>query len=179
MAADRSQVNGAVIPVKSDEGGDGSVSETTITISAMVRVGPWIVEAVQHGPWRRCDRCDARHREVWICTLDEDVDDVLGTLNGKRTWHIGSTCGPKLMLVSEQVWSDNTKGLARDLHLLLRARSAIAVAVQRQYNGWTLPLIIERTELLRRRELPDHLTCWLSSHVNRLWNDVRPDRKTK
>src|SRR5688572_19909538 len=85
----------------SQQAGPHGTAEPTITISAMVRVGPWTVESVQHGPWRRCDRCGARHREVWVCTVDSDAAELLVTLRGQPTWHIGSTCGPTLMRVSE------------------------------------------------------------------------------
>ncbi len=149
-------------------------TEPTITISAMVRVGPWTVETVQHGPWRRCDRCNARHREVWTCTVDADAAELATTLRGQQTWRIGSTCGPTLMLVSEAVWDSQTKALGKVLHLLVRARRAIAVAAARNHEYWALSLIVERTELLQRRELTPHLTRWLSSHVTQLWNAVRP-----
>lgn len=154
--------------------GISSLPEPTITISAMVRVGPWTVETVEHGAWRRCDRCNARHREVWTCTVDADASDLSTTLRGRRTWRIGSTCGPTLMLVSEEVWESETSGVAKVLRLLVRARRAIAAAAARDYESWALPIIVERTELLQRGELTPHLTRWLSGHVTQLWNAVRP-----
>jgi hypothetical protein len=80
------------------------VNQPVITIEAMVRVGPWLVERVHHGHWRNCDRCDADYKEVWVCVIEAD-DSTVGThLGGKRTWQIGSTCGPKLMLLTDAFW---------------------------------------------------------------------------
>ena len=116
----------------------------------MVRVGPWTVESVQHGPWRQCDRCGARHKEVWVCTVDADAVELGTVLDGKRTWRIGSKCGPTLILVSEKVWAEKTGPVMKTLHLLVRARRAIAAAVECKFESYFLPLIIERTNLLER-----------------------------
>lgn len=154
-------------------GHESILADPTITIPAMVRVGPWVVESVAYGPWRKCDRCGARHREVWTCTVDANAIDISTALNGQRTWCIGSTCGPTLMLVSEEVWRGKTQSLAKTLHLLVRSRRALAVASLRDHGSWALPLIRERTDMLERGELSEHLTRWLSSHVTQLWNAVR------
>jgi hypothetical protein len=79
------------------------------------------------------------------------------------------------MLVSEEVWSDEIRDIARRLHLLVRARRTIALAGERNANAWALPLVIERTRLLESGELSHHLTRWLSSNVTQLWKSLRPD----
>lgn len=70
-----------------------------LTIRAMVRVGPWVLETVERDDeGTNCDRCDEPIKEIWTCTVDTDWKR-LGTLDGKRRWRIGSTCGPTLLEV--------------------------------------------------------------------------------
>ena len=164
--------------VEGEGAGDRNVNAGTITISAMVRVGPWTVESVAHGPWRQCDRCNARHREVWTCTVDADAEELSEHLNGQRTWRIGSTCGPLLMQVSDEIWKNETKATQKTLRLLLDARRAIHAADEYGIEYWALPHIIERADLLRRGELCQHLTRWLRGHVNELLNLVRRKKKS-
>lgn len=106
--------------------------------------------------------------------MDSDAAELLVTLRGQPTWHIGSTCGPTLMRVSEEVWHSETDAVAKVIHLLVRARRTLATASERGYDSWPVGLIAERTELLQRGKLSPHLTRWLSSHVTKVWNQVRP-----
>lgn len=147
--------------------------ESTMSIAAMVRIGPWTIESIELGAWRNCDRCDARHKEVWICTVDAD-SDRLAVLDGRQTWHIGSTCGPTLMLVSHEVWRNHTKALSNAFRVLRRARKALAAIAQSNAQFGDISLILERTDQLARGELSEHLTRWLSSHVGRLERALRP-----
>lgn len=134
--------------------GSKRVDEPLITINAMVRVGPWTVEQVLHGTWRNCDRCGADHKEVWVCTVDADDEAVGMRLGGQRTWRIGSTCGPTLMMVSEIEWSDGTKDLQRIVRLALRATRVVAWAREEGYGEDSLlPYVVEDLELLKKGEL--------------------------
>lgn len=97
-----------------------------LTIPAMVRVGPWILERVQKDPrWTSCERCSQRIKEVWTCTVDADRDDILLSLGGQSTWRIGSTCGPTLLGVSQETWKEHTKGSMRRLRLLIKIEKLI------------------------------------------------------
>lgn len=42
-----------------------------LTIHAMVRVGPWLLETVEKDDdWSHCERCDEPIKEIWTCTVD-------------------------------------------------------------------------------------------------------------
>lgn len=105
-----------------------------LTIQAMVRIGPWVVRSIRRADQKiGCERCATPILEVWHCEVDAESPRLL-ELGGKRMWYIGSTCGPTLMLVSEQVWAAETKLVARRLDLVLRLdKVAIAAAARGNY----------------------------------------------
>ena len=144
-----------------------------ITINAMVRVGPWTVEQVHHGKWRQCDRCETDHKEVWVCTVNAD-ESAIGALNGRRTWLIGSTCGPTLMLVSALEWRAQTKDLKRIIRLLLDARRAIEGARKHDDRDfYYLELIAARAELLRQGLLDRQQQRVMRHHVSGVLTTLR------
>jgi len=110
------------------------VNQPVISIEAMVQVGPWLIKRVDDGEWRNCDRCEADHKEVWICEIQAADAIVEKNLDGKREWRIGSTCGPKLMLLTnafwgqpfpEGFWEQETKDLTRKVKLVVE-RAALS-----------------------------------------------------
>ena len=136
--------------------GHKRVDEPLITISAMVKVGPWMVESVEYGHWRPCRRCDTMHKETWVCTIDPSVDDatVAARLGGDRTWRVGSTCGPTLEMVSDHNWAGTTKDLSRIVRLVVRATHTIAKASAAGYREDSLTEIVSKElELLKAGKL--------------------------
>jgi hypothetical protein len=149
------------------------VNQPVITINAMVRVGPWTIERVHHGEWRKCDRCKTDHKEVWVCTVDADEADVGARLKGQRTWRIGSTCGPTLMLVADEFWDEETKDLRRIVRLAVDASRVIADAKGREGDYLFLPNIIRNLVLLKQKLFPRRMQRVLRSHVNRASNELK------
>jgi hypothetical protein len=136
--------------------GNTRVDEPVITISAMVKVGPWMVESVEYGKWRPCRRCETMHKETWVCTIDPSVDDatVAARLQGDRTWRVGSTCGPTLEMVSDHNWAGTTKDLSRIVRLVVRATHTIAKARDAGYRRDSLmEEIAPDLELLKQGKL--------------------------
>lgn len=100
-----------------------------ITIPAMVRVGPWTLNGiVRDENWSRCERCKEPLKEIWICEVDDVDEAMMVKLEGKRTWRIGSTCGPVLLEVSKQVWKKSTEEAQYRLKLWKRWELLIQVA---------------------------------------------------
>lgn len=126
-----------------------------VTIRAMVRVGPWTVEEVRKElESTHCERCDAEIKEVWVCRVDEG-SPRLEELDGKAVWRIGSTCGPTLIAVSDEMWHEHEKPLKSRLRLALRATAVLNTARERSYK---LPAFIEeRTQELLDGTLADRL----------------------
>lgn len=92
----------------------------------MVRVGPWMLEYIQRdSSWTQCERCSRRIKEVWQCTVDANQSDILEPLDGQATWRVGSTCGPTLLSVSEDVWGQNTRDWTRRLNQLIKVTALI------------------------------------------------------
>jgi hypothetical protein len=115
-------------------------SSTVISINTMVRVGPWTIERVDRDEnWTNCERCDERIKEIWVCTVDEQFVD-LAKLDGKRTWRIGSTCGPTLIDVSNQHWKDGTRGIRAKVRLVTRVITLLEAARAKNHR---LPEFIE------------------------------------
>jgi hypothetical protein len=146
----------------------------TLTILAMVRVGPWTIRNVYLGDWTNCERCDARHKEVWECEVDSDSPRLATDLGGKVVWCIGSTCGPTLMLVSDEEWKERERPIKSVLRLAIRTRRVIDVA--RVQNNGNLPAFVEeRLQLLLEGALPErekrHLGMVVTTHGRwlKLW----------
>ncbi len=106
--------------------GDRLDVSTMLTIPAMVRVGPWVLECIQRDPnSTKCERCSQRIKEVWQCTVDADETGILNELDGRATWRIGSTCGPTLLGISNEVWKQNTQALKSRLNQLIKVVALI------------------------------------------------------
>lgn len=136
--------------------GNQRVDEPLITITAMVKVGPWMVEHVEYGHWRPCRRCKTMHKETWVCTIDPSVNDatVAARLQGDRTWRVGSTCGPTLEMVSDHNWAGTTKDLSRIVRLVVRATHTIARARAAGYTEDSLAEYVSRDlDLLKQGKL--------------------------
>lgn len=117
-----------------------------ITIPAMVRVGPWTLKAIERDEnWSHCERCPTPIKEIWVCEVDEADEAMLVKLEGKRAWRIGSTCGPVLLEVSEQVWKQSTQAAQYRLNLWKRFERLIQVARE---MGAELPTLIHARGLL-------------------------------
>lgn len=149
------------------------VDTPLITINAMVRVGPWTVEHVHHGNWRKCDRCETDHNEVWVCTVHADDRAIASRLDGKRSWRSGSTCGPTLMLVSDIEWAGKTKDLKRMVRLAVDAARAIEGARKTKYRWLFLHLIEQWLPQLLQGMLTSHYQRVLRSHVNGVLSTLR------
>lgn len=143
----------------------------TLTIRAMVRVGPWLIRHVYRGEWTRCERCGARHKEVWECEVDPESPRLGSDLGGKAVWRIGSTCGPALMQVSESTWSRHERPIRSTLRIAVRARQVIEAA-KAQDDGDLPAFVEERLEVLLKGELPErlkrHLGAVVAAHGRRL-----------
>lgn len=139
----------------------------TLTIRAMVRVGPWTVRNVYYRQtFTNCERCDARLKEVWECEVDADSPRIV-ELGGKNIWLIGSTCGPTLMMVSEETWRRHEKPLKSTVRLATRTQRVIDAA--RATNYTRLPdFVEERLPLLLDGTLPErprkHLGAVVTTH---------------
>ena len=142
-----------------------------ITIPAMVRVGPWTLNAIERDEnWSCCERCNERIKEIWVCEVDEFDDAMLVKLAGKRTWRIGSTCGPVLLEVSKQVWKQSTQEAQYRLKLWRRFDQLIKVA--RGMSAELPSLILERGPLIPVPTMPAqklrHLGSVMVIHERRL-----------
>ena len=119
----------------------------------MVRVGPWTLNAIERDEkWSRCERCNERIKEIWVCEVDEFDDAMLAKLEGKRVWRIGSTCGPVLLEVSEQVWKQSTREVKYRLKLWRRFDRLVQVA--REIGAELPSLILERGLLIPVPTMP-------------------------
>jgi len=143
----------------------------TLTIRAMVRVGPWTVRQVHYQPIvTNCERCDARIKEIWECEVDFD-SPRLSELGGKSVWLIGSTCGPTLMMVSEETWRQHERPLKSQLRLATRTQRVINAAREQRYSDLPdfveerFPLILAGTLEERLRK---HLGMVVTTHGRRL-----------
>lgn len=117
-----------------------------ITIPAMVRVGPWALNAIERNEnWSSCERCHEPLKEIWICEVDEIDEAMLVKLEGKRAWRIGSTCGPVLLEVSKHVWKQSTREAQSRLNIWKRWELLTQVARER---GAELPPLIHARGLL-------------------------------
>lgn len=181
--------------------GNKRVDEPVITIRAMVKIGPWTVEEVRYGEWKKCRRCKTPHKETWVCTIDPDVPDavVKERLGNDRTWCVGSTCGPTLEMVSDHDWAGTTKELQRAVKLAVRATHTIARARAAGYDaaaiasaqaaaeaagrdyGWSnaslLPIVAEDLALLLKGELHGRKFRRTSSLLTTLerWLDAKDE----
>lgn len=145
-----------------------------LTIRAMVRVGPWTIRNVYLGDWTNCERCDVRHKAVWECEVDADSPRLATDLGGKAVWRIGSTCGPTLMLVSNEEWNERERPIKSGLRLARRTWQVINAARAQNYGD--LPEFVEeRLQLLLEGELPErqkrHLGMVVTTHGRwlKLW----------
>lgn len=99
-----------------------------LTISAMVSIGPWMVEAVERDEnWTRCERCKTPIKEIWVCSVAADYAG-LDKLKGQRVWRIGSECGPTLEEMSKEHWDDQAKGIRTRLRLAKKVLKLQAAA---------------------------------------------------
>lgn len=146
----------------------------TLTIRAMVRVGPWTVRQVHYQQTvTNCERCDARIKEIWECEVDLD-SPRLSELGGKSVWLIGSTCGPTLMMVSEATWKVCERPLKGQLRLAIRTQRVINAARDQGYPDLPdfveerFPLILAGTLEERSRK---HLGMVVTTHGRwlKLW----------
>src|SRR5262245_28790090 len=118
-----------------------------ITIPMMVRVGPWTLNAIERDEkWSNCERCNEPIKEIWVCEVDESDEAMLVKLAGKRTWRIGSKCGPVLLEVSKQVWKRSTQEAQYRLKLWRRFDRLVQRA--RQMSADLPSLILERGPLI-------------------------------
>lgn len=142
-----------------------------ITIPAMVRVGPWTLNAIERDEnWSHCERCNERIKEIWVCEVDEFDEAMLVKLEGKRVWRIGSKCGPVLLEVSEQVWKQSTQGVQYRLKLWRRFDRLVQVA--REVDAELPSLILVRGPLIPIPTMPTpklrHLGGVMAIHERRL-----------
>lgn len=73
-----------------------------LTIRAMVEFGPWVldhVEVLNRLDREDCSRCSRRIRYVYVLRL----------LHTGEVRRVGSTCGPLVVEVSEEVWGRRTE----------------------------------------------------------------------
>ena len=157
------------------------INTPLVTIKAMVRVGPWIVEDVVDGAWRKCDRCGTDHKQVWVCTVDADHREVVAKLGGKRTWRVGSKCGPTLEMVSDADWASSTKDAQRVVRLAVCATRALERAGARGIDHLFLPEIVENLALLKEGKLSRHMqrvlrhhVTWLEASIERMLSEPSP-----
>jgi hypothetical protein len=146
------------------------VDEPVITINAMVKVGRWTIGPVYYGRWRRCDRCQTEHKYVYVCTVDDDVDDqtVAEQLFNHRVWRVGSTCGPTLDRVSSDEWGGPPAELAKIVRLAVSATHVLERAAREGYDSYHLPLIAGKLEPLKGGQLTPHELKVFGSHVSRV-----------
>lgn len=116
-----------------------------LTIKMMVKLGPWTFLGIDdkgfdQERWEHCQiqGCGEHIRYVHVCQLDAD----------SREWRIGSTCGPTLIQISEEVWGRVANDAARNLKLLLRAERVKelesgpnAIMAKHLGNGWVDEII--------------------------------------
>ena len=157
--------------------GNKRVDEPVITINAMVKVGPWTVERVDYGEWRRCRRCKTPHKEVWVCTIDPQVNDatVAARLEGDRTWRVGSTCGPTLEMVSDHNWVGTTAELRKKVRLAVDATRAISGGRASAHEWHFLHLVEAWLPKLLDGTLDPRLQRPMRSHVNGVLNRLKRD----
>lgn len=125
-----------------------------LTIKAMVRVGPWILEHVVYDvDWSKCERCGTNIKWIWTCTVDADSCE-LAALNGQRTWHIGSECGPNLMHVSDEKWGKSIGPVRSRIRLALRTQRVLNAGVELED---VRELLSERFSKLVEGTLPRYL----------------------
>jgi hypothetical protein len=82
----------------------------------MARFGPWTllrVDDLEHDKenWEHCERCGEHIRYVYVCQVERET----------KEWRIGSSCGPTLIAVSDELWGRVADAAKRDLILLHRA----------------------------------------------------------
>ncbi|WP_375765162.1 hypothetical protein NR798_25950 [Archangium gephyra] len=100
-----------------------------LSILVMARFGPWTLLRVEDllsdkSKWEHCERCDEHIRYVHVCQVDGEF----------KEWRIGSTCGPTLIQVSDEIWDEAAKIAARNLKLLHRALRL--KPLEQQPNSW-------------------------------------------
>lgn len=119
----------------------------------MVRVGPWTFNGVERvDVLEHCQRCGTAIRDVWLCEVDAE-HSRLEKLSGQMSWRIGSDCGPKLLKLSEEAWSEHAKPIAKRLALAKRLDALTETAA---LAGYELPgLLAERREALLEGTLDD------------------------
>ena len=141
-----------------------------LTIRAMVKIGPWTIESIhRNSAGQNCDRCNTKHKIVWTCTVDP-ANQETPYPNGKSQWEIGSTCGPTLIDVSDQVWKEATKEPLRRHKLLEQLDRLIIVAEE---NSHSLPkhLIDYRPSLIDgtiSERSKRHIGNLMASHERKL-----------
>ncbi len=84
-----------------------------LTIRAMAAMGPWIlthIDVLRRRGDEQCQRCGENLRYVWVMEKQTEPKEV---------WRIGSTCGPTLELVSEEMWNKLIKPFTTSIDLLL------------------------------------------------------------
>lgn len=155
----------------------GTVSRYSpvITIRAMVKIGPWTVEEVSHGPSRKCDRCGTLHNYVWVCTIDPTVSNaiVADRLEGRRTWRVGSTCGPTLEMVSAETWTGDTKELQKRIKLAVDAARVLADCDRAGYADLYVDTVREWQQPLINGTLSQHYQRVMGSHVRSIAKSLR------
>jgi len=107
----------------------------------MVKVGPWTVESVMRNEiGQRCERCRTPIKEIWICTVDADSDQLVA-LKGQRTWQVGCECGPTLWALSEREWRNATAPIKSRLKLAMRTIRVLDAGAAEEYSK---PILEER-----------------------------------
>lgn len=152
--------------------------ERTLTIPAMVRVGPWtLITLEKRAEWTNCERCSTSIKEVWTCAVDPAAEQLLAGLAGQREWRIGSVCGPTLLGVSEKVWKEHTRRTASCMRLLERVERLVTRAADQAIE--LPPLVFERRELLRSGEATDQQVRHLGLVVGRWAGRLEPSSSSQ
>lgn len=126
-------------------GGRLTPGMSTLTIRMMVKLGPWMFLGIDD---KGFDQSKWEHCEIEDCGEHIRYVHVVEREDAPKQWRIGSTCGPKLIEISEEIWGRVAKEAARNLKLLYRAErmkeleaGPNAVAVQHLGPNWVDPMI--------------------------------------
>lgn len=84
-----------------------------------MKLGPWTFVGIDdkgfnQKNWEHCEVEDCGEHIRYVHVVQRDGDT--------KEWRIGSTCGPKLIEISEEEWGQFAKDAARNLKLLYRAQ---------------------------------------------------------
>ena len=91
---------------------------SNLTIRMMVKLGPWMYlgihdKELDKSRWEYCEIKDCGEHIRYVHVVQREDDP--------KEWRIGSTCGPKLIQISADVWGHHADEAKRNLKLLYRA----------------------------------------------------------